>query len=71
MAAERDVEWSDEDRRAQNPDAADVGDASVPPVEQSIEGADPDLLADADLEEGRPADPDVDAAESLRQEGGA
>ena len=69
MAAERDAR--NLIRTGRRWDAADVGDASVPPVEQSVEGADPDLVADADLEQGRPADPDVDAAESLRQEGGA
>jgi hypothetical protein len=43
---------------------------NVAPVERSIEGADPDLIGDADLEQGRAADPAVDAAEHVRQEGG-
>ena len=44
------------------PDGLDVG-----PVEGSVQGADPDLSAD--LGQGRPADPDVDAAENVRQGG--
>ena len=41
----------------------------VAPVERPVAGADPDLIGDADLEQGRPEDPAVDAGEHVRQEG--
>ncbi|GAA1961168.1 hypothetical protein [Microbacterium deminutum] len=46
------------------------GPIEVPPVEGSMTDADPDLVADADLEQGRAPDPAVDAAEHVRQVGG-
>ena len=57
---------------AQAAEATEIGPdgVNVAPVERSIEGADPDLIGDADLEKGRTADPAVDAAEQVRQEGG-
>lgn len=50
------------DEIVSTPDGLDVG-----PVEGSVQGADPDLSGD--LGQGRPADPDVDAAENVRQGG--
>ena len=43
--------------------------ANVAPVERSVEGADPDLIGDADLEQGRGADPSLDPNARQRQDG--
>lgn len=62
QTAESNDEATGSDEVVETPDGLDVG-----PVERSVQGADPDLSGD--LGQGRPADPDVDAAENVRQGG--
>ncbi len=65
--------WEDGRNADDSPDLpvyGQPGSIEEPPVEGSVEGADPDLIADADLEQGRRADPAVDEAERVRSDGG-